>query len=534
MNLHTLSKIAKISEIAGAFNPAILRISILSKLQYGDDPKNFERTFFHEYIHFLQSIGNTYNYNLYFEVMDYIAIAVKEMGGDTTRILDGFSKIYDNNPYDHLNFHFLTLDGRYGSRIIPIKEVLDNFCNCQSIQIKDYSSKMLSDLKDCEIGYLNLNLDTKCYEYIRLNNHDDEYFATPLGACSFQETMAYICEHLAYADKNVKFSLRIQFDAPSQSYLHYYNAPLELFYHSFKRKKINIDDMIATLLVMLDISLQIPPIKFKNSHGPNWVEMTSPSWRFERLFKAVYDIRFVNHNDEADYIRFMKEISDKVGWPSPLDIWIDTLKTLSGYLDSCRKLVSFAIDSNPKLYENHIIHLIESRKRRAIRNLRGTSSDQEVEREMDKFIDIYKKHQVSYIGISGLSILEYMVKALQLRIDRPTVLILPHKHYEYLTRNFPIAEILLNKLAQPFKLDHINMGFYDDLQTLVHTWAIARQWFKGARERIVCGMKYFDINCEDNICQENLCPEWPLISNNAKLTCPFSDIINILKLYKRQ
>lgn len=511
MKLQTLLKLEKSSYCGGSFTPALLQLqlSFPSKEISNDEYQlEHESIFFHEFIHFLQAIGSTYNLNTHFEVMGYISQFINEVGGDTSRVLHTFSPFVDLKEgfREHFHYHYRSLDGMYGSRPFQL------------------------NMHDPLVGFVRLNEETLCYEYVRWNSHDQRYFATPLGAHTFQECMAFILGESMRVAENENISLPLQFNVPSNSILHCYNAPLELFWNTFPEKQNVPNDLIATLVTVLDMSLQIPSSHYENH--PAWNAMTSPSFRFAYFLDAIkkQGIKLVNHLDEADYLRFINEVSDVLKWPSPLTTWEKFLEIISGCVKEWRGFVTSSIKTNPERFNVYVDTYLKIVRRRAISTSNKELSQEVIEEKATQLRNALISDPLSYAGIFGLGILDYIERALRLRVEKPTMLI-SRRYYEQLVQTFPIPFWVNEQFLTPMEPDLFSIAFYGDLLALPHLWALTRQWDDGKRKQLVCGYKYFGIPCFEASLISGQCPKWSPDTSEPDVECTFTDIVGYFHLW---
>src|SRR5262245_32136581 len=99
----------------GDFVPVVLRLRLLCEKRLMRDRAEqlaYTPVFFHEFVHFLQAIGSTFNISTHFEVVEYIAQAIREMGGRADHILHGILSIADQEDYlkHFMGLHHFSLD----------------------------------------------------------------------------------------------------------------------------------------------------------------------------------------------------------------------------------------------------------------------------------------------------------------------------------------------------------------------------------------------------------------------------------------
>ena len=116
-----------VSEL-GRFTPPLLNLEVSHSrkdvLNRKVDREVFARVFFHEFVHFLQALGSTYELNRHFETMDFIAQSIKEMGGLADRMpltailtLIGFLAIGGVPPTMGFVSKFMIFSGTFNSAL---------------------------------------------------------------------------------------------------------------------------------------------------------------------------------------------------------------------------------------------------------------------------------------------------------------------------------------------------------------------------------------------------------------------------------
>lgn len=503
----------KSSQALGDFNPILFRLRLHfnpENIKDNESSLKYERVFFHEFVHFLQGFGSTFNIATHFEVMDHIAQTLQEMEGYADLVLHGFSSIHHarESLFEHFRyFHRIVLDGNYDSRPVPIKT---------SIGVAK------------DLGFVSLNEDTYCYEYIRWNIHDREYFATPLGTRTLQENLAYVLEQVRLS--TTAASLVLQFNAPSNSSLHYYNAAFELFWRTFAERNENPTDLCATLVAILDLSLQTVPFDLYQDH-PDRFWMTTPSFRFVRFLQAAKEIRFINHLHDPDYLRFIEEISNHLGWPSPITVWHEYLNPLSEVVNGWRQVTQTEIQSDPRAF-NSWVETIMRRVRHDMYAMYNHEISAEVLEERAKeFEQALRGSPLGYAGIFGLGIAEYMIRALRIRIDHPLFLVFPQKYIDRLHEIFPLPAWWLSD--QPYqRVTPDSVALFYDLQGIYHLWALTLQWARGKRQGLTCGNRYFGSPCLEPLCREGRCPEWTVGAAKPVERCTFTDVLDYFRLWE--
>ena len=317
----------------GSFNPITFDLRVEGDATEEPDAEK-GRTYFHEFVHFLQAVGSTYCVDHHLETMNYIAAAVEDMGGRSNLVLSGGSdaEVTADNIKERLTFRHHSLEGAYGSRRVDLG---------------------LARIEGAEtLGMCKFNEERLCWEYIRWNRRDGCFFATPIGALTLRETQAYVLQHLIENEAGTDVAIEYATDRASDSGTHVYTALIELFFRTFDDPQVNATDKMVTLITLIDLALQIPPVSYRGH--PDWTPMTIPGLRFMTFFEHIREIGFVDHRDDAHYLKFTEEMSALLGWPSPKAIWHEFHQAISEMLSPIRHLVGTSIDADPAAFERYL------------------------------------------------------------------------------------------------------------------------------------------------------------------------------------
>jgi hypothetical protein len=491
------------SRSLGSFNPLILQLKLQAEVPNGAASKDLIGTFFHEHVHFWQSIATTYGIARHFEVLDWIAQAVGKMGGRDDLILQGLAKPVGSSILQHLREH-RDMDAAYSSRprTAPVN-------------------------MGAEASWIELNEKTGCWEYVRWNRRDKGYFATPIGAHTIQENLAHVMEQIGLS---TKAALAVQANAPSTSPLHVYHIATECFWNKFPEQRKQPDSLIVTMIAFLEACLQIPSTRHRNH--PDYPPMTIPGMRFVLLLEKMNHLQFINHEDDDDYRRFIDELFQLIGWPDPHTVIREHLEWLSPILDSYEKVASEHRSMHPERFEKYVEDRLTETKRKMTELYCGTEFASIVDDRLREFERALRGSSIAYYGMFGLGLLEYIVRALRLRLDNPLWLVFMHLQSDQLLDQMPMP-IHFYKEVETNALTPAAMALFNDLRAFPHLWAITLQW--GHRhEKLKCGNRYFDIPCLEPSCRQGLCPDWTPGRKCGHVDCTFVSVLQYFGLWSKE
>ena len=462
--------------------------------------------YFHEYVHFLQSIGTTYGISRHFEILEWIAKGVRQMGGSDALILSGLSKAPKDARKD-LRGHRL-MEGAYGSRKVDLP------------------------IESRDIGLLAANENTACYEYIRWNFRDKCYFATPVGRYTLCENLAALSETIGISDK-ARIPIVRQHLASSDSPLHNYTVGTEFFWNTYEQQQKNPDSLIVTAIAFMDACQQIP--SWRHSSHPEWVPMTSPSIRFAVLTDALGSVRFINHLHDPDYDRFITDLFKKAGWPAPPQFFREHLEWLSGvaqnHLDS---LESYRLQ-HPELHEAYFRNQVEMARRNLQEIYGATHSRKKLEARLAKYEKALRSDQFVAYGKFGLGLLDYIIRAMKIRLEHPLWLVFPQGHLDELRSELPLPIYWhgKNEVNAPSAR---TMALFFDIKASHHLWALTVQWFSRKRKEkhkgFSCGYRYFGMECPEPPCKNGRCPNWSPDSPAPDFNCTFVGVTKYFRLWR--
>jgi hypothetical protein len=507
--------------VLGDFNPLLLllRINLDAALARADPAymHEYERVAFHERVHFLQAIGTMFDIGTHSEVMDYIANTIHDMGGVNELILSGFSFVDPEYAVERvlnhfMSFHRISLDGHYGSRPVPMKAWLGEH--------EDF-------------GVVELNKDTSCPEYIRWNRHDREYFATPLGSHSIHETLAYLLEHFIPETPRDLERIEIvrQFDAPSDSDRHYYNAALDLFWHLMADRQDTSEDKFATLVSILDLSLQTVPLDLCRKH-PGRVDMTTPGLRLVRLMEAAREMPLVKNTQDDDYRRFTEEVSERLGWPSPRLVWQQCLTGLEQVLGPLLDDTSAAITAHPERFESYLKRMVSFMRREWGLLYADQFTPDVLEERLAEYEAAIRGNPLVYSGIFGAGIAAYTARAMRVRLEHPLWLVFPQRYHDELYAAFPLDTWWARGQPQQiFSAASIALTF--DLAALRHLWPLTLQWARGKRSNLICGNQCLGMPCYGSRCSGGRCPSWSPGRARPAIRCTYTDVLSHFGLWRK-
>jgi hypothetical protein len=491
------------SQSLGSFNPLILQLKLQAEVpKRGHLPKDLIGTFFHEHIHFWQSIATTYGIARHFEVLDWIAHAVGEMGGRDDLILHGLAKPVRSSILQHLREH-RNMDGAYSSRSINVPAE-----------------------GGAEASLIKLNEGTACYEYIRVNRRDKVYFATPIGAHTIQENLAHVMEKIGLYTKT---ELNVQANASSKSRAHDYHVATECFWNKFAKQRKQPDSLVVTMIAVMEACLQIPSSRHRDHR--EYPLMTIPGVRFVHLLEKMNNMEFINPIDDDDYRRFIDQLFQLIGWPDPHTIIGEHLEWLSPILDFYENTASELRRKHPTHFERYVKDRLKQTKRRMTAMYGGTEFYSIVDDRLRELERALRGSSIAYYGMFGLGLLEYIVRALRVRLDNPLWLVFMHLQSDQLIDNLPMPLQFYNEV-ETNALTPASMALFNDLRAFPHLWAITLQWEKG-REKLRCGNRYFGIPCREPLCQQGLCPDWTPGSKNGDVDCTFVAVLEYFGLWNK-
>lgn len=482
--------------LAGEFNPILFHLKLHIPENTGEQAW---AAYFHEYVHFLQNIGTTWGISRVLEVLNWIAEGVEQMGGNPSLILNGLARPVPRSALQDLVMH-RKLDGAYGSRMCTLPE---------AIPVE---------------GSLVPNLETGCIEYIRWNEVDQCYFATPVGAHTLRENLAYVSENIGMSGQ-VFPSHR----APSNSDLHNYTVGTEFFWNAFPDQRKDPSSLILTAVALMDACLQIPNSRHLNH--PDWVPMTAPGFRFASLTEVLPSVRFIDVFEDLDYSRFIGEIFNQMGWPAPSQIVEEHVE----WLTSVREHHMGALDEfrsrEPAIYEAYFRQQVDMARRNLNEMYGETHSADELESRFNEYEHALRSDPLVAWGKFGLGFLEYIVRALRIRLEHPLWLAFPHAHFDELTAelSLPIYWHAGDELNLPSARA---MSLFFDIKAAHHLWALTVQWLSGKRAELECGYRYFGIPCSEPTCKQGKCPNWTPASVRPRVRCTFVDVATYFRLWK--
>lgn len=512
--LDELEDLDDLKEAAGSFYPILFRISISKEPDPNvrDDFLSYKGVEFHEFVHYFQAIGSTYCIHAFQDALECIWSFVDEAGGHSPLVLRGGSDILtcSMSVPEHLAFHARTLEGNYGSRSVALNS------------------------RDTSAGGVQINMETQCWEYVRWNRAAKCFFATPLGAASFMECAAYLSQRILVGTGG---DIRIipQFNAGPESRLHIYTAPLELYLNLFQDKPIQ--PVLASLLAILDLSLQIPSIHHR-AH-PDYPALSHPSMRFVSYTKALQNVRLLDPMDRQDYRRFVSELETALGWPSTFTVWQDYHRYFHERTAELDTYARASVKADPDKFEAYI----RTRTRALLsRNLqiRGGIRTQDRGRAIEELTEIaghIRNNPIAYLGILGGAVFIEIAKALELRTQAPEMLALPYAYPVELVDALTPPQCLIGDREV---VRWSRMPMLEDLNGLKHLWALTLQWLSGRRSGLKCGNRKpgKGVNHKDDLrfpCPEvrfiGSCHTWPVHSDPAK--CTFIDVIDYFNLRQR-
>lgn len=453
----------------------------------------------HEYVHFVQSISSTYNIHVLFEVLDNIYEALKILGGD-------YNNVLRTGMYKSKNFseHFFTHK------------------NCFEADYPSYEVKI--DLGKTDAGISLLNPHTYCYDYIRWNNIENKYFATPLGAKAFNECIAYINEKFfRQMITNPKYlSIDYDNDAPITDEIHFYKAPLELFFKTFKSfSSVEIQKYkILTLELILDISLQYPITDELKKDGDFYY---SPSMIFTKLVDCIREEDFKELLENENYYEFIDKITQRTELLSPMRIWESTYKLVDNFLRQNDSHAKELIKSSPKVLEDAVMFYAQEFLFLGYSEDKLNFTDERYNEIMERFR--YKLEEDSYLinRNFGFGLLSFIKKALEIRTNNPEVISFLHSHLSYVYDAFELPVININGYGMALANED-NFFFLRDLMELKHLWAIAQQVNRNSYETLCCAYKLFNWNCHNKINGAE-CFVWSKGKRVEKVNCEFTSLI---------
>jgi hypothetical protein len=495
-----------VPSILGEFNPLLLQL----KLHVGrsDDSAAAERTqgtYFHEYVHFLQCIGTTYSISSHFETLAWIAEAVRQMGGHNELILSGLAMPVRQRPLQHLAMH-RNMDGAYGSR------------------------QVLLPTESKSLGLLNLNESTACYEYIRWNLHDQCYFSTPVGAYTLHENLASLSETIGMAPGE-QIPIVLQNAVPSSSPLHNYTVGTEFFWNVFDQKQTDPNSLIVTAAAFMDACLQIPNSRHKMH--PAYIGMTSPSIRFAMLSEVLPEVRFIDHLDDQDYPRFIEDLFAKMRWPAPPQIFQEHLEWLSPIVQAHVDSIDNYRSIQPQLYDKYFNDQI-ARTRHNLEEMYGATHTSEwLEGHLADFERALRSDPLVCAGKFGLGLLDYIVRALKIRVEHPLWMVFPQLHFDELKAELPLPVEWMAENENHTPSARAMSLFYD-IKASHHLWALTMQWLLGERNNLKCGYRYFEMQCPEPVCQDGRCPNWKPNSAPPDFNCNFIGVTKYFGLWKKE
>ena len=490
------------SRSLGSFNPLILQLKLSAEVPSGIASEELIGTFFHEHVHFWQSIATTYGISRHFEMLDWIAKAVREMGGHHDMVLHGLAKPIKTSFLTHLKEH-RNMDGGYSS-----------------------APRRVATTSPAE-GWLELNESTCCWEYIRLNPRDKHFFATPIGAHTIQENLAHIMEQIGISTKG-HTALRVRANAPSKSQLHDYYVATECFWNMFPGHREQPESFIATLIAMLEACLQIPSMQ--HQRHPEWAPMTHPSTRFRLLFDEMEELHWIDHEDNDDYLRFVEEIFGLLGWPAPQTVLREHLEWLDGVLSKYENQASEHRRQQPDRFEEYVQNRLTATKRRMLELYSGTTAASIIDDRLKEFEAAVRGSSTAYLGIFGMGLLEYIVRSLRMRVREPLWFVFMHLHSDQLIDELPLP-IQFYKDVETNQLTAKSMALFNDLRAFPHLWAITLQWAH-KRKDLQCGNRYFEVPCIEPRCKQGLCPDWTPGKVHNYVDCTFVSVLQHFGLWK--
>jgi hypothetical protein len=366
-----------------------------------------------------------------------------------------------------------------------------------------------------------------CWEYIRWNRRDGCFFATPIGALTLRETQAYVLQHLIENEAGADVAIEYATDRTSDSSAHVYTALLELFFRTFDDPQVNATDKMVTLITLIDMALQIPPVSYRGH--PDWTPMTIPGLRFMTFFEHIREIGFVDHRDDAHYLKFTEDMSALLGWPSPKAIWHEFHQAISEMLSPIRHLVGTSIDADPAAFERYLDHRL--RKIVSVGDLDPAAPAAEVEGTRTAF----RENPLGYSGYLGVGVLEAIERALSLRLEQPIAFAFPQQQR--------FIDLLHAKLNPPIlhyggtlriDLSAASLPLVEDIQGLRHLWAMTLQWSGGGHRALVCGNRLFGIACAEPACRQGRCPNWSPGDQSPGDLCTYTDVLTYYHLYAKR
>lgn len=483
---------------AADFLPVLLQLSIDSG-SGGSDAEHIE-SFLHEYQHFLQAVGTMYNHDRLLDMLNFAAAAVEDLGGDVSDMLFGMSQV-KANFIEHFQLHRTTLDGNYASRAVD------------------------DDLGDASVGVFQLNQEKQCYEYVRWNDAERTFFATPLGAQGFQECLVFINSQLPLYRLGVTIIIPPDYGVPSDSPLHAYTAPMDLFFRKFKERCNDSYRAAGTLAAVLDMSLHFS-VTEADRLGFH------PSFRFVRIIGALDNVEFVDPRITGDYERFVEEVCRHLEWPSMLNEIHTRAEAYAKIRGQYLALYDELLVRDPEQIELHIAN--RGRGFRMALERTSKSADR-VTKEVAEFEQALRDSPLALLRIFGLGILDYLERALRLRLDDPWSMIIPGDNFEAVHRQLPLP-VWFRAGNFHGELTGSSMALLQDINDLRHLYAIAMQWEIGRKGNrpageYMCGMQFLDVKCPEPRCQNHGCPPWQPGSSCPTEMCGFSNVLNQFGLY---
>ena len=424
------------------------------------------------------------------------------MGGHDGLILHGLSKPVRNGIQGHLKDHYM-IDGRYPSREFDLP------------------------MGESDVGFICLNDRKACYEYVRWNATDQTYCATPVGAHAIYENLAFVKESIIVRTEK-QFGVQVKSSAPCHSMMHHYTVFTELFWNSFHKKAANGDSLIATMLAVLDACLQIP--HSPHAGHPEYIPMTNPGLRFVELFSLLHDMTFVDGKGR-NFRAFIDKLFEMKQWPSPSVVLEEHYRWLHPILEKHRRSATSARRRDPAKYEDYIARRVKQVAANVYAMFGETVPAAEIDRQLKDYENALRGSAITFCGIFGLGILDYIVRALRIRLRHPHWLVYMHKHSEKLFNELPMPVEWFGS-EQRHKPTPQSMALFDDLQAFPHLWALTLQWEAGSRKDLICGNRYFDIPCPEEPCKAGLCPNWSTDAKAPKHTCNFTGWLHYFGLWK--
>lgn len=495
-----MERIINMENVAlGEFYPFLYRINLNLKFEEGGK-KEFMSVYFHEYIHFVQSISTNYNIHLFFEMLDFINLTFKENTTLGKKVISGLSNLADYPSLQdfshHLKLHQYSFDGRY----------------------KSYNS--YAECKDNDSFSLPFNNDTLCYEYERYSYAQECRIATPLGAHTLQECFA------ALAQKNLfrgdTYNFENEMNSPPDSYLHYYSTPFEIFTRHFYGKNLEVNpiDLVHSLLATLELSLQMPKLdKMANLNA------SMPSWRFIVQFLSLNKIKFIDHRNDQDYFRFIDDLYIENPFLDPIPNLKDIEQNLSRIISSYEEEAKNYAKNNAYRYNLWVEEQCEYYKNLTEKNRSEYPDANDISFDMNPIKEILLSDPIAFSGVVGIGILRYIRTALRLRISDPLTLVFPHIYFEKLIKEIPYPGLNIFGKHRPFKLTADSYLFFLDTIKLNHLWGLTCQWNNGSRNGLICSNKYYNLYCNEKKFKSD-CPKWNPYSISNHQDCTF---VNILK-----